>query len=553
MTHDVFLSYSPGSRKIAEALTVWLEQEGFRCFAAFRDMPPGASWVDVVPETIKNSRVFVTVFAPEVKNAGPVYEEISVAVENARPMLPYRLRAFSPEAGYAEDWQELEWQEAFPFPQKTFGKLTRQIGKLLIKDFAVWQQAAPPPHLLPPQPASAKGPFAWLLQGIGVLVLFAILFALVPLLRSGNLKSWQEDWKVFFEGEVEGVRTSLRAKTDTQNTPADPQASPQSGTESPSATQPSLPLSLPAPSSAPASPSPRGAPTSVGQPVGQSVPGSSGSAAIPASLSPAVQETIRVLGVLRSANEISVCPEISGRIIEVYASEGDVVQKGKSLAKTEIISLEQQAVEARAALEKAQKHLPEAQHNLADATATVERNRKRREETGGLSPSKLEWESGNAGLERATASVAAASAAIEEAQLKLKLIESDIAKANLLSPVNGVVLKRDCFPGQIISTDRPVLFVIASSLERLKLQCSISEKDIARVIPGQAAVFQTADFPARSFPAKVVKVGSVPVTATPNGNPLNGVKVPVAYPVDLEVENSAGILRPGMAASVEFH
>jgi multidrug efflux pump subunit AcrA (membrane-fusion protein) len=527
MIYDVFLSYSPGSQKIAEALTVWLEQEGFSCFVAFRDIPAGEQWVNVVPESIKNSRVFVPISAPDTRNAAPVYEEISVAIENARPIFPFKLRAFTPETGHAENWTELPWMNAFPLPQKTFGKITRQLKKLLLKNFPDNVPFPIPPG--PPSPSRPKGPLAWFVQGLVTLLFLALLFSLVPLSRSGHLASWRQDWKDFLsEGFTESMVNTVPAPPKAPTPPATPQYNPNV----PPPSLPRPPAPLPAP-----------------PPARLSVP-----AQLPPPVPPPRPESFHALGILKSFTETPVFAEIQGQVIEVYVSEGDMVEKGKPLAKTENLRLNQQIEETRLALAKARERLPEAERALAEAKTIVERNTKRREETGGLSPSKLEWDSGNIGLERALAGLAAAKASADEVSLKLGILETDKAKTILRSPADGIVLKRNCTPGQIIGESfiPQNFFLIASSLERLKLHCNVSEKAITRVVIGGQITFQTIDFPGRNFTAKVLKIGNVPVaTNTPALSVPDG-KTPVLYSVELLVENPGNLLRPGMTVSTEF-
>jgi HlyD family secretion protein len=260
------------------------------------------------------------------------------------------------------------------------------------------------------------------------------------------------------------------------------------------------------------------------------------------------------LGTLKSFTEIPVFAEIQGQVIEIYVSEEDVVEKGKSLAKIDNPRLSVQIEETRIALANARERLPEAESALAEAKIIVERNNKRREETGGLSPSKLEWDSGNIGLEKAVAGLAAAKASAEEMSLKLGILETDKTKMILRSPIDGIVLKRNCTPGQLLGEplNSQNLFLIASSLGRLKLHCNVSEKAITRVVIGRQITFQTVDFPGRNFTAKVLKIGNVPVAANASALTVSDGKKTVLYSVELLVENPGNLLRPGMTVSTKF-
>ena len=63
MAHDVFISYSTIDQKITEGLSAYLEQNGIRCFVAYRDIPRGVVWAKVITEAIENCKLMVVVFS----------------------------------------------------------------------------------------------------------------------------------------------------------------------------------------------------------------------------------------------------------------------------------------------------------------------------------------------------------------------------------------------------------------------------------------------------------------------------------------------------------
>ena len=83
--------------------------------------------------------------------------------------------------------------------------------------------------------------------------------------------------------------------------------------------------------------------------------------------------------------------------------------------------------------------------------------------------------------------------------------ETDIAKMRILSPVNGIVLKRAAEPGQTVasSLQAPVLFTLAEDLARMQLEADVDEADIGAVKTGQKASFTVDAYPGKSFPAVI--------------------------------------------------
>jgi HlyD family secretion protein len=106
------------------------------------------------------------------------------------------------------------------------------------------------------------------------------------------------------------------------------------------------------------------------------------------------------------------------------------------------------------------------------------------------------------------------------------------------------VLDRKVQQGQTVASQfqTPVLFTLASDLSRLKLEVDIDEADIGQVREGQTATFSVDAFPQRRFDARLTSLRNAPKTT-------NGV---VTYLGVLEVDNSAGLLRPGLTATADI-
>src|SRR3546814_14068164 len=69
----------------------------------------------------------------------------------------------------------------------------------------------------------------------------------------------------------------------------------------------------------------------------------------------------------------------------------------------------------------------------------------------GKVPSKTELDAGRANYSRAMASVRSAEAQVLPARAQLATAQTNLDKARIYSPVNGVVLSRDIEPGQTVA------------------------------------------------------------------------------------------------------
>jgi HlyD family secretion protein len=161
--------------------------------------------------------------------------------------------------------------------------------------------------------------------------------------------------------------------------------------------------------------------------------------------------------------------------------------------------------------------------------------------SGGKVPSQREYDAADALLKRALSNEATLKAQISEAKWKLSIDQTNLSKAVIRSPINGVVLKRQVEPGQTVaaSLQTPVLFTIAESLAQMEVQVDVDEADVAQVKVGQQASFTVDGYPGRTFSAVVKQVRFGPET-------VQGV---VTYKTLLSVDNSDLALRPGMTAT----
>lgn len=255
--------------------------------------------------------------------------------------------------------------------------------------------------------------------------------------------------------------------------------------------------------------------------------------------------TITATGNLEPTNEVTVGSELSGIVLEVYVDTNDHVTKGQPLAKLDTTKLSQQTLSSRASVASAQARVAQTEATLKETQATLARQKELHRLSGGKVPSRAEMDSAIATAERAQADLEVTQAAVNEARAQLSINETDLGKALIKSPIDGIVLTRNIEPGQTVAASftAPELFVIAEKLEHMKLIVAVAEADIGRVAKAQQATFTVDAWPNRQYTAKVLKVayGSA---VTDNV---------VTYETELEVSNDDLSLRPGMTATADIH
>jgi len=252
-------------------------------------------------------------------------------------------------------------------------------------------------------------------------------------------------------------------------------------------------------------------------------------------------ETVSATGTLVPVNEVEIGSEISGTMLSVEVTFNDRVTNGQVLARIDTSRLSAQVQQSEFALEAARAKVLEMEATLKEADAQLTRLRQVHVISGGQVPSRNELDTQAAAVSRARASVASAQAEVFKAQAALDVTRSDMEKAVIVSPIDGVVLSRKIEPGQTVaaSFEAPVLFTLAEDLAKLELQVDVDEADVGRVREGQDATFTVDAYPDRHFPAVITQVRYGSKTT-------EGV---VTYTTVLKVSNDDLFLRPGMTAT----
>ena len=254
--------------------------------------------------------------------------------------------------------------------------------------------------------------------------------------------------------------------------------------------------------------------------------------------------TITATGNLEPTNEVTVGSELSGTTLEVYVDTNDKVVKGQPLAKLDTSKLSQQTESSRASLAAAKAKVVQAEATVRESAAALARQQELHRISGGKVPSQADLDTAIATADRAQADLVSARAAVGQANAEVLINESDLAKAIIKSPIDGIVLTRSIEPGQTVAASftAPELFVIAENLDHMKLKVAVAEADIGRVAKGQKATFTVDAWPSRAYTASVLKV-------TYGSSVTDNV---VTYETELEVANTDLSLRPGMTATADI-
>jgi HlyD family secretion protein len=249
-----------------------------------------------------------------------------------------------------------------------------------------------------------------------------------------------------------------------------------------------------------------------------------------------IVETVEATGHLDVLSRFHVPAPVAGRVLEIFVDPGATVAAGDPLAQLDEEAARMTLRGARAALQAASGRVAEARAALKATQDTLSRT-ERLASRGLASPNELA---------RARAESLRTQAGLEAARAERAVVEQEVAQAErtehlgtLRAPVGGVVLAVSPARGAAVAPEGGPLFVIGSSLDRMRLSIDVAEADIGQVRVGQPATFRVPAYPQRVFAGHVERVD------------LDGdrTQTAVTYPVALEVDNAEGALLPAMTAT----
>lgn len=158
-------------------------------------------------------------------------------------------------------------------------------------------------------------------------------------------------------------------------------------------------------------------------------------------------------------------------------------------------------------------------------------------------------EAAQVAADAARAGLQAAQAAVAQVQTDLDLLDLQIQKLSVASPVDGVVLTRTANLGEIVQMGAPVFLI--GKLSELEITVYLPEYRYGEVNLGQTASVSVDSFPNQVFTATVASIADQAEYTPRNVQTAEGRRNTV-FAIKLSIENTDGKLKPGMPADVNF-
>ena len=250
---------------------------------------------------------------------------------------------------------------------------------------------------------------------------------------------------------------------------------------------------------------------------------------------------VTATGSVQPTKKVDVSSELSGTVRNVFVDYNSLVKAGQVLAQLDTDKLVATLNSSRAKLAVAKAKVAETEVTAGEKERELARN-SALAKTQAVSA--RDHDQALAARDRAVTALESARADVKVAEADVQINETNLTKASIVSPINGVILTRSIDPGQTVasSLQAPVLFSIAEDLKQMELRVDVDEADVGKVRIGQTASFGVDAFPERKFPATIRDVRYASETT-------QGV---VTYKAVLNIDNSELLLRPGMTATAEI-
>jgi HlyD family secretion protein len=297
------------------------------------------------------------------------------------------------------------------------------------------------------------------------------------------------------------------------------------------------------------------------------------------------RETVSGTGTLEPARSLDLSFDASGTVINL-AEVGQTVSAGEVIAQLDPTSFERSVRDAQFALEQAQSRRQSTASSQSDSQVSLQESirgaelsvqdaqrelartqddlslKQQLEAVGGESVEniKLAQDAYDLALDnvsraqlnletlRASQGLQAdanvqdlrdSDLSIQAAQLNLEDVQDELAATSLRAPFDGMIASLSVSEGNTVSDNATVLTLIDSS--QVKLEAEIDETEISRVSLGLAAEVELDAVSEQLFTGEVTTIS--PVARLVSNIPI--------FDVTITLDNSAGLMRPGMTAEAE--
>ncbi|ABS28473.1 efflux RND transporter periplasmic adaptor subunit [Anaeromyxobacter sp. Fw109-5] len=218
-----------------------------------------------------------------------------------------------------------------------------------------------------------------------------------------------------------------------------------------------------------------------------------------------ITRIVTAAGKLQAATEVKLSSNISGDLLELTVKEGARVTKGQVLGRIDARRFSAQVSQQEASRSSAAADLQSQKVNVEQLEQELARV-ERLAGTGNASDAEVEQARAKLAAERARAD--AARGRIQQADASLREARHLLSLTTLVSPIDGVVTKREKQVGERVrgSDFSEDVILVISTLSQMEVKVEVGEHEVVFVKEGDTADVEIDALPEKKFPAQVVEV-----------------------------------------------
>jgi hypothetical protein len=138
--HLVFISHSSRDHPMAAEACRALEQAGFPCWMAPRDILAGTTWSASIVDAIRDARAMVVLVSAAANASGQIVRELTIAADQGLSIIPLCIDGAKPSGSLEYFLTAQHWLDAGTGPGRQIPELVRAVG------LALEQQPLIDPH-----------------------------------------------------------------------------------------------------------------------------------------------------------------------------------------------------------------------------------------------------------------------------------------------------------------------------------------------------------------------------------------------------------------------
>ena len=253
-----------------------------------------------------------------------------------------------------------------------------------------------------------------------------------------------------------------------------------------------------------------------------------------------VKDIAEFTGTLLPRTQFVVAPKVSGRLDKLFVNIGDKVKNDQLVAVLDGEEYGQQVAQANAEVDVSKANLAEYESALSVASKELDRIKRLRQQKvsseAELDTAKARWQSAKSKHTVANALIKQKEAALETAKIRESYTQIKVSWEE--NDSTRVVAERFVDEGAMLKASEPIVSIV--DVNTVIAIVNVIERDFPRIKMGQEAKIATDAYPDKIFTGRVARRAPILKEATRQAR------------VEIEIDNSDGLLAPGMFVRVEM-